>query len=195
MSFATIMDTLEVIRGLARPGAYGVSHSTIEAQLLEDSELRLAVCALMFHLQTEEEQGRSRTISKNKSGFMSSHEVAGTRCGMRLVMGRDLSPSDEEWVHSHVHVYHRQTARRLREAYPELWFASPVGGSVAPKRSSSRSALDDEMKEFLAWKAARMGKVADGVAAASAAAVPAEEEVYTPPALDENGDIILPDLD
>jgi hypothetical protein len=90
-------------------------------------------CLLVIHSrQTEPEQERKETISRNKRGFMSSHAVRGTELARKILGGEYLNPDEEELVVSIASSYSKQLAAHFRLAVlaekPELAEAAKVFG-------------------------------------------------------------------
>ena len=72
-------------------------------------------CLLVIHArQTEPEQERKETISRNKRGFMSSHAVRGTNLALKILGGEYLNPEEEGLVPSIAASYTKQLASHFR---------------------------------------------------------------------------------
>ncbi len=100
---------------IAQPPAYPfIGEKTVRKALTEDYDLQEAVVCMLYFLQTESEQARRDTESKNKCGFMSSDAFNGTRIAETLIQDGVLSVEDCDRVPKIAMKYARQTTVQLR---------------------------------------------------------------------------------
>ncbi len=98
-----------------------------KAQVLE-SQSDFLVCLhhleQLYSAQTADEQQRESTFFKNKTGFMSSHAVTGSKLAVKARSGEELTPEEQDQVRGIVKRYGKQLASFARheamEANPEL---------------------------------------------------------------------------
>lgn len=116
-SFETVMALIaeKLPPVVAAPPAYPfIGEKAVRAALKEDYDLQELVVQMLFHLQTEAEQAKRDTETKNRCGFMSSDAFHGTRIAEALVHGECLEHEDIERVGRIATKYAKQTTVQLR---------------------------------------------------------------------------------
>lgn len=100
--FATIESTMAFLAGkippvVAQPPAYPfVGQKAVKRVLVADRDVQVATVAMLYHLQTESEQTKRDTESKNRAGFMSSDAYNGSKIAELLVAGVSPDAIDPE---------------------------------------------------------------------------------------------------
>lgn len=92
-----------------------LSKSTIKARILNDMAFALECAQIMTARQTEFEQSSKQTVVKNRSGWMSSHAVFGTKCTDKLRLGEELEPNEMARLQEMVSHYSKQLASHFRQ--------------------------------------------------------------------------------
>lgn len=70
----------------------------------------------LYVAQTADEQSDETTRYRNRSGFMSSHAVTGSKLAVKARSGEELTPEEQDKVRSIVCRYGKQLAAFSREA-------------------------------------------------------------------------------
>ena len=87
-----------------------VTKAQIAERLYQSFEARCEAMCLLHTLQTEYEQSRRVTLSRNRQGFMSSHAVVGSRVAEKLKAGEQLEDEDVIAINKIAPRYTRQLA-------------------------------------------------------------------------------------
>lgn len=109
-----------------------VTKKEIKANIEGDIDYACACIVTLWHRQTEHEQNTESTLTRNRSGFMSSHAVHGSRIAKKILAGEDLSEEDVARVQAIAPRYTKQLAAAARskalEENPELAAQAAVFG-------------------------------------------------------------------
>ena len=87
-----------------------LTKAQIAERLYQSFEARCEAMCLLHTLQTEYEQSRRVTLSRNRQGFMSSHAVVGSRVAEKLKAGETLEDEDVIAINKIAPRYTRQLA-------------------------------------------------------------------------------------
>lgn len=100
---------------VAQPPLYPfIGVKAVKARLEADPVVQHATLAMLYFLQTQDEQQARDTHHKNKAGFMSSDAFTGTRLAEKLVLGLELEADELERASRIAVKYSKQLSIQLR---------------------------------------------------------------------------------
>jgi hypothetical protein len=92
------------------------TRAQIKAELDASFDVRCWAMTTLYHLQTNYEQDNKKTVVKNRTGFMSSHAVNGTRVALKLLSKEELDQTDVDLINKIAPRYSHQLAVIARDA-------------------------------------------------------------------------------
>lgn len=105
---------------IAQPPLYPfVGVKAVKARLEADPTVQQATIAMLYFLQTDDEQQAKDTHHKNRAGFMSSDAHTGTKLAEKLILGLELSPDEEDRMARIATKYSKQLSVQLRRVAME----------------------------------------------------------------------------
>jgi hypothetical protein len=124
-NLSTLNDTMAVLCEaippiVAQPPLYPfIGVKAVKARLEADSVVQQATLAMLYHLQTGDEQQARDTHHKNRAGFMSSDAFTGTRLAEKLILGLELEADELERASRIATKYSKQLSIQLRRVAME----------------------------------------------------------------------------
>ena len=91
------------------------SKAAIKTLILEDVGFAMECAQIMSSRQTAFEHETKQTVVKNRSGWMSSHAVNGTKLTDKLALGEELEPNETARLQEMVSHYSKQLASHFRQ--------------------------------------------------------------------------------
>jgi hypothetical protein len=89
--------------------------AAIKSLILSDVSFAMECAQIMTARQTDYEQSSKQTVVKNRSGWMSSHAVFGTKMTDKLASGETLEPNETARLQEMVSHYGKQLAAHFRQ--------------------------------------------------------------------------------